>query len=234
MSAPPEPEAKIRIRRGRWTRVYAEVEGRDVSHLGYAAKELGLGECGAVRMAGIGGVGTEPEFRRRGLAGRVLGRAMREMRREGFSCVGLFTSSGIVAHRLYRRFGLVDIVRERPAYKILDPERFLCAALSDMLGRDQALGAHRVMIEVGFGAQPAICVLWEHGEARVSERRGAECALRVEMPGATVVAVRQREVCFRYAEAAGLVRWEGKREVYRMLRRALTSWYTVLDQGEAQ
>ncbi len=103
-------EAAIRVKkRGDWTRVFAEESGRDVSHVSYRARPVRLGREGILRMAAIGGVGTDPEFRRRGLARQGFTRVMGGIHSEGDSCVGLHTSSKIIAHRLYGRFGFGDV-----------------------------------------------------------------------------------------------------------------------------
>jgi predicted N-acetyltransferase YhbS len=134
MNARSDGEVAIRVKkRGDRTRVFAEESGRDVSHVSYGARPVRLGREGIVRMAAIGGVGTDPEFRRRGLARQVLTRVMQGVHSEGYSCVGLHTSMKIVAHRLYRRFGLVDVAKSARAYKLLDPGRFICDALNGML-----------------------------------------------------------------------------------------------------
>jgi len=222
-------EFRIRTRRGRWTRVYAEADGKDASHLGYASKEPRLGAQGKVRMAGIGGVGTEPEFRRLGLAGRVLAKAMERITQDGYSCVGLFTSTEIVAHRLYRRFGLVDIRRQRPAYKILDPERFFCDAFSQMVRGDQQPALHRRVIELNVDPHPPIHLQFEEGRPRPLPGAPRKRDLTLRMSTDTFVALWRRDISLLYAEAAKLLAWQGKREVYQSLVQALASWHRMLN-----
>ncbi|MCJ7822430.1 MAG: GNAT family N-acetyltransferase, partial [Armatimonadetes bacterium] len=163
MSRKADPKATIKTgKRGEWTRVFAEESDRDVSHLLYAPRELQVGPGATVRMAAIGGVGTDREFRRRGLAGQVFARAMAEIRKEGYSCVALYTSTMIVAHRMYRRFGLADVVRSPRAYKLLDPERIVCDALSHMLP-DGSAGRSPMLLRVTLRPHRPVFVRIEEG-----------------------------------------------------------------------
>ena len=180
-------------------------------------------------MAGIGGVGTEPEFRRQGLAGRVLARAMKEIGREDYSCVGLFTSGGIVAHRLYRRFGFVDVVRQRPAYKILDPAGLVCEACSEMLKGSLPMRERRWVLRVELRPHAPVCLQVEEDRLSQVPVAGQESDLSLTLSAATLIALWQRGISLSYAEAANLVRWQGSRELHERLGEAVASWQSTLD-----
>jgi predicted acetyltransferase len=72
---------------------------RSLSRLWVADRLMRIGRA-VVKVGGIAGVGTEPEYRNQGLARRVLEAAARLMEREGYEASFLF---GI--HDFYHRFG---------------------------------------------------------------------------------------------------------------------------------
>ena len=212
---------KIRLRQNRdRTRVYVEKGGRDVSHLVFMPRRLRMGAKGVVRMAAIGGVGTKAEFRRRGLMRQVLARTMEEIGGKGYSCVGLYTSTRIVAHRLYRRFGLVDVARSVQAYKLLDPGRFVCQALSDML-RGLPGGGSPMLVRAELRPHEAVLLRVDESGVRLLTGPPREPHLSLAMSSQTFVALWQGEMTFRYAEEANLVEWRGSESSYRRLTEAL-------------
>ncbi len=217
-----EVEIKARTR-GDWTRVYAEEEGRDISHLSYSPRRLRLGQESEVRMAGIGGVGTEPEYRRRGLAGRVFARAMDEIHGEGYSCAGLYTSTRIVAHRMYRRFGFVDVAGSPRAWKLLDPKRFVCDLLNAKL-KDNGSSSVGDSLTVEITARPhePVFVRVEERKARALDCPVTKVDVSVTLSDETLSALWQGHMTARYAEEANLLSWEGDEEALRAVLQLLT------------
>ncbi|UCC67053.1 MAG: GNAT family N-acetyltransferase [Armatimonadota bacterium] len=215
-------EGAIKVRqRGNWTRVYAEEDGRDVSHLSYGTRVLRMGPKGAVRMGGIGGVGTEREFRRRGLARQVLARAMEEMGREAYSCVGLYTSTRIVAHRLYRRFGFVGVMRSARAYKVLDPERLVLDALNEALKGSSGFSKSRSLVEITLRPHEPVVVRLDAEGAHPLPRGVGRSDLSISMSTETFFALWEGGIDLRYAEDANLLEWQGDEGTYRQLSKAL-------------
>jgi hypothetical protein len=210
--------------------VFAEESGRDASHLSYGPRELQVGPEGAVRMAAIGGVATDREFRRRGLAGQVFARAMDEIRREGYCCVGLYTSTRIVAHRMYRRFGLVDVVRSPRGYKLLDPGRLVCDALNHLLKEDSA-GRSPMLVRVTLRPHAPVFVRIEEGAARPVRRPRREADVSLEMSSHTFIALRQGEIALPYAEQAKLIGWRGDEADIRWLAEALARHHSPVNGG---
>jgi hypothetical protein len=224
-------EATIKTtKRGGWTRVFAEESGRDASHLSYGPRELQVGPEGTVRLAAIGGVSTDREFRRRGLAGQVFARAMEEIRREGYSCVGLYTSTRIVAHRMYRRFGLVDVGRSPRGYKLLDPGSVVCDTLNHVL-RDDSEGSKPIVLRVTLRPHEPIFVRIEAGAARPVRRPRREADVSLEMSSHTFIALRQGEMALPYAEGAKLVEWGGNEAHIRWLAEALARHHSTVNGG---
>ena len=231
MKRPLRQAAEVKIRkRGSWTRVFAEIEERDVSHLSYVPYPMRAGRRSTVQVAGIGGVGTEPEFRRRGLARQVLARAMSEMRGERYSCAALYTATSIVAHRLYRRFGLVDVAKQVRVYKLLDPERFICHALSEMLKGSAALAARRPIIQLSVRPHEPICVRCGEGEVRPLRGKARKIDLSLSMSRQTFTALRQGCISLPYAAQARLLEWQGDAAVYGGFARALAERGKPVDE----
>ena len=87
------------------------VEGnRSVSQLWIIDRSMRIGSC-PVKTGGIGGVGTDREYRMQGLAKRVLEGAVELMQREGYDASFLY---GI--QDFYHRFGYVTCMPERRLY----------------------------------------------------------------------------------------------------------------------
>ncbi|MFH1567284.1 MAG: GNAT family N-acetyltransferase, partial [Gemmatimonadota bacterium] len=64
-------------------------EGVSVSRAWVVDRQMRIGAA-VLRVGGIGGVGTEEEYRRRGLARQVLERCVELMTREGYDASFLF------------------------------------------------------------------------------------------------------------------------------------------------
>ena len=96
------------------TRVVA-VDGRIAATLRVWDRTVRVGET-AVRMGGIGGVGTHPDFRRRGHASALLRDAADWMRGRGYLASVLFTE---VATEFYRRLGWASV--PMPGFRIAAP-----------------------------------------------------------------------------------------------------------------
>ncbi len=82
----------------------AEVDGKIVSHVWVAERPVFYRGQVVLPMGGIGGVGTLPEYRRRGLATQLLQDAIAYMERKGHAISMLFT--GI--NPFYARLGWAD------------------------------------------------------------------------------------------------------------------------------
>lgn len=215
-----------------WQRVVAEDQGRDVSHLGFAAMPMRVGPAGQLSMAGIGGVGTEPEYRQAGLARRVFARAMEEIREAGYSCAGLYTGTDIVAHRLYRRFGFADVLVPTVATKVLDPGQFVLNRLTALLRGVEELEGWRCVLEVRLVPHDPIFLRLAGGEARLLEARPQRVDLALTVSGATLGQILWSAMSIDFAEAAKLVQWEGEETHWRRLARAIEARREVIKEGQ--
>lgn len=81
------------------------VDDRIVSTLRIWDRHVHLGAT-PVRMGGIGGVTTHPDYRRRGLANQLMAHAAETMRSSGYELGLLFT---IIPARFYRRLGWCSV-----------------------------------------------------------------------------------------------------------------------------
>lgn len=220
----------IKVNKGsRWSRVFWEENGKDVSRVLYAPYPFRMGPAGEVRMAGIGGVGTEPSFRRRGLAGRVFERTMEEVAADGYSCAGLYTGSTIVAHRMYRRHGFVDVRRHRPVYKLLDPGAFAARTLS-WLGRE-GLAHSPVTLSLHLPPYDPVHLRIHKGEVEALRRPPSRPDLRLCMPARAFIMITRGMVSLDYAVAARLVEWEGDEDLCRRLRAAARAHRRIVYGG---
>jgi len=229
-----KPEVRSSTR-GVWTRVYIESDGREVSHLGYAPFAFPVGRHAAVRMAGIGGVGTDPAFRRRGFAHRILSRAMEDIKSAGYSCVGLYTGSDIVAHRLYRRFGFVDIVTHRPAVKLLDPAAFLMhrlrRALAEARERIPDITDWHCTLSIDLLDGLSVHLRIEAGSVEATGTPLPRSDLTLAAPRAVLLQVWMGGMSIRFAETGGLLRWQGAPEHWRRLSTVIAAQHCMVNEG---
>lgn len=99
---------------GRSVRVELMIRGRSVSRCWIVPQRIRIGRA-VVRMDGIGGVGTDARYRRRGYARRVLDAAQRRMRQGD---AGLSMLYGIPD--FYERYGYVQV---GPEHSLTIPAR---------------------------------------------------------------------------------------------------------------
>jgi predicted N-acetyltransferase YhbS len=96
------------------------VDGKLVSHVEAGVQQLHQGEGVFLRTVGIGGVCTDSDCRNKGIVTNLMKIALDRARLEGVSNASLFTDLDIPAHRIYQRFGFVDIVTARTYIKYID------------------------------------------------------------------------------------------------------------------
>jgi len=114
------------------------VDGKIVSHVDTEFKQLDHGEGIRLKSAGIGGVCTDSDYRRRGIVTTLMKQALENVRRRGVTNASLFTGLDFPAIRIYRKLGFVEILTWRTYIKYLDyPQifakwlRFLNRSLKD-------------------------------------------------------------------------------------------------------
>lgn len=229
MSSAGDIEIKVSAH-GRSARVFAETAGREVSHLSYAPQSLRVGPAGDISMAGIAGVGTEPEYRQRGLGRRVYQRAMEEVRAAGYSSVGLFTGAGIVAHRLYRRFGFVDTAIPTVAVKLLHPGEYVRRQVARLL-EDCELADWRCTMCVELSSHAPVFVRVASAQAELLSAAPARVDLSLTMTSSAFVRLFGGEANVAVAEASREVRWRGAPEHWETLRRTLAARRPVIPEG---
>lgn len=88
-----------------------EVEGSVVSHVQVVEKTLRTA-AGLLLTAGIANVSTDPQYRGRGYATKLLGSVMEDYRGRQFPLTALFTGFASGPQRIYRRLGYVDVCLE--------------------------------------------------------------------------------------------------------------------------
>lgn len=225
-----KPSIKTK-RQGSWRRVWVEVDGADASHLGYAGYPVRIGPHATLRMAGIGGVGTDPQYRRQGLARQVFAHAMSQLETEGYHIAGLFTSRNIVAHRLYRRFGFVDVRRRGNWRKLLDAPEYLRRMMSKIAQGREEFGRRRITLVVELtGASPTGIII-ESGAARVAPAIPVTADLVLALDQATLVGLAQHELTMSYAVAANRLRWSGEEALFMLLAEAQASQCQPIWEG---
>jgi len=97
-----------------------EVERKPVSAVEMVYKELHLGEGVYLRTAGVSGVCTDSDYRRKGIVTNVMKLSLTNAENTGASNSSLYTGLEIPAHRIYSRLGFVDVMTNRAYVKYLD------------------------------------------------------------------------------------------------------------------
>jgi len=95
-------------------------DGKLVSHVDVEFKQLHHGEGVHIKTAGIGGVCTDSDYRKKGIVTNLMKLALEHGQQVGVSNASLFTDLDIPAHRIYERFGFVDVVTWRTYTRIVD------------------------------------------------------------------------------------------------------------------
>jgi len=96
------------------------VDGKLVSHVDVVFKQLHHGEGIYLKTAGIGGVCTDSDYRKKGIVTNLMKLALDHGQQKGASNASLYTGLDIPAHKLYQRLGFVDIMTWRNYIKYID------------------------------------------------------------------------------------------------------------------
>lgn len=96
------------------------VDGKPVSAVEYVFKDLHLGEGVYSKTGGISGVCTDSDYRHKGIVTNVMKLALDSAKNSGVSNSSLYTGLDFPAHRIYLRFGFIDIMTWRTYTKYLD------------------------------------------------------------------------------------------------------------------
>ena len=96
------------------------VEGKPVSAVEYVFKDLHLGEGIYSKTGGISGVCTDSDYRHKGIVTNLMKLSLESAKNCGVSNASLYTGLDIPAHRIYQRFGFIDIMTWRMYIKYLN------------------------------------------------------------------------------------------------------------------
>jgi len=96
------------------------VEDKPVSAVEYVFKDLHLGEGVYSKTGGISGVCTDSDYRHKGIVTNLMKLALDSAKNSGVSNASLYTGLDFPAHRIYLRFGFIDIMTWRTYIKYLD------------------------------------------------------------------------------------------------------------------
>jgi len=94
--------------------------GKVVSHVNTEEKQLHHGEGVFIKTAGVAGVCTDSDHRKKGILTNLLSLALRHAKQEGFSNASLYTDTDGPGHGIYQRCGFVDIATARSYLKYID------------------------------------------------------------------------------------------------------------------
>lgn len=96
------------------------VDERPVSAIDYVFKDLLLGEGVYSKSAGISGVCTDSDYRHRGIVTNLMKLTLDSAKNRSLSNASLYTGLDFPAHRIYLRFGFIDIMTARMYVKYLN------------------------------------------------------------------------------------------------------------------
>ncbi len=168
---------------GRSTRVELWVDGRSISRCWIVRQRIRIGRS-VVRMDGIGGVGTETEYRLRGYAARVLWAAVRQMQ-SADACLSMLY--GIAD--FYERFGYTQAGPEHAIIVPPDPAAELPTGWSLRPACTEDLPALRriydevIRASVGAVVRQENAYPWRTLARRLAEEDPRECILAVGPDG---------------------------------------------------
>jgi predicted GNAT family N-acyltransferase len=224
-------EHKFTVTEGR---IAIEKDGRDVSGLHLGRREFQVGRGAYVSMGTIGGVSTRREYRGQGLSSAVMTRTLAEMRQRGLASTGLYTGTRIVAHRLYRRFGYVDIFIPHMRTLILDMRAFLKRQARSWLRRAEgtrAVGRLRGTVVFDLGADGCYSLSLDRGEATVRKGRSRAAELTLSLSQAVLVSLFARTVSSAELLRRGELQVSGSKALWRRLQGTVfPRWETPIEE----
>lgn len=219
-------------------RVAVEVDGRQVSGLGLGRRDFQVGPGTYLSMGSIGGVSTRPEYRSRGLSSAVMARTIEEMKARRLATSGLYTGTRIVAHRLYRRFGFVDVFIPHMRTLILQPRDYLRRQARHWLTRAQSTpeGAQRVArlratVVFDLTDSGPLTLRLRAGEVSVRRGRSRRADLTLTLDEAALASIFQRTVSTEELLRLGRLQVRGSRGLWRRLQGTVfPRWETPIEQ----
>ena len=219
-------------------RVAIEKDGRDVSGLHLGRREFQVGRGAYVSMGTIGGVSTRREYRGQGLSSAVMARTLAEMRQRGLASTGLYTGTRIVAHRLYRRFGYVDVFIPNMRTLILNMRAFLKRQARSWLRRAEgtpagarAAAGLRGTVVFDLGADGCYSLSLDRGEATVRKGRSRAAELTLSLSQAALVSLFARTVSSAELLRRGELQVSGSKALWRGLQgTVLPRWETPIEE----
>ncbi len=169
--------------------VRAFIGGERVSSLGINTRRLQIAPGVFVECGGIGGVGTPPEHRGKGLSTSVMAAAMEHQKRLGKHVSALYTGRRIVAHRLYRRFGFADVFDVQERVKYLDLTRSMGRLAEHKLARaldDDALAevarAFEGELELDVSPKGSVRLIYSAGQVSATDGDGTAATVACLSP----------------------------------------------------
>lgn len=168
---------------GRSTRVELFVEGRSVSRCWIVSQQIRLGRA-VVRMDGIGGVGTEPAFRNRGYARRVLSAAIRAMEAGDAGLSMLYGIPNFYENFGYAQAGPEYLIEVEPSSGSGTPKRWT-ARPATMADFEEIRRLYDLAIEDAIGAavRKPNCYAWRRLQEQLQHGDVQECVLAISPSG---------------------------------------------------
>jgi len=96
------------------------MDGKLVSSVIVVFKQLHCGKGIYLKTAGISGVCTDSDYRKKGIVTNLMKLSLDHALRNGVSNASLLTGLYIPAHRIYERLGFIDIMTSRTHIKYID------------------------------------------------------------------------------------------------------------------
>jgi len=220
------------------SRVALEKDGRQVSGLHLGLREFQVGRRTYLSMGAIGGVSTRRGYRGRGLSSAVMGRTVEEMRKRGLATSGLYAGTRIVAHRLYRRFGYVDLFIPHMRTLILDLGAYLRRQARHWLARAESTpeGARRVeqlraVVVFDLSDAQAHTLRLTGGQASVRKGRARRADLILTSGLAALASIFARTVSADELLRTGELQVTGSKSVWRRLQGTVfPRWETPIEE----
>ena len=220
------------------SRVAVEKDGQQVSGLHLGRRDFQVARDTYLSMGTIGGVSTRPGHRGQGLSSAVMGRTVEEMRKRGLATSGLYTGTRIVAHRLYRRYGFVDVFIPHMRTLILDVGAYLRRQAHQWLARAErspagADAVSRLEGTVLFDLTDAdpYAVTVKGGKVSVRKGRARKRDLTLTMSLAALASIFQRTASTEELLRMGELQVTGSKVLWRWLQGTVfPHWETPIEQ----
>ena len=227
LTRPADVRRSMRRRIAKREYLVAVVDGKIAANVEILYLDLMI-EGVPLRTAGIAGVATRWEYRRRGLATSLMREAIRRVRAKGISNTTLFTGLQLPAKRIYERLGYTETSRWLRFADIRDPLGVLVQAFAGRSAWLPKTPFGRAILDkwresILFESDDLrVTVTFEDGKFVVQRGKKGKPTVTVRGPTNRLIECFRNRLAYDRHAADGTIKVSGRPDALASLRRLIT------------